>query len=372
MPQPIACPQEPTDGRHDVAERDLPAGTVPAPGVPAGRRPRPATLVDVAARAGVGRGTASRALNGSAAVSAELRAAVLQAADELDYHPNLAARSLRSRRSGSVALVVPETEDVVFADSFFSGILRGVNEEVTDAGLLLVLSILRTDAQRRQLERHAVDRHVDGVLLISAHDRDPLPAALLASGVPVVTAGRPAEGRLPSVDADNRGGARSATAHLLAAGRSCLTTVTGPLDMSAGTDRLAGWQDALRDAGRHVPAGAVEPADFTQDGGYRATRRLLERHPGLDAVFVASDLMAAGALQALREAGRRVPEDVAVVGFDDRPLARHLHPPLTTVRQPIEGIGRRMTQLLLGLLAGEGVAPEPVVLPTELVVRASG
>ncbi len=339
---------------------------------PAGRADRAVTLVDVATRAGVGRGTASRALTGAGAVSPTLREAVLRAAAELDYRPNLAARSLRSRRSDSVALVVPETEDRVFADSFFSGILRGVNSVLTDAGMLLVLSLPRTDAQRRQVERHAVDRHVDGVLLISAHDRDPLPAALLAAGVPVVTAGRPRYGSLPSVDVDNRGGAAAATTHLLASGRRRVATVTGPLDMSAGTDRLAGWRDALTAAG--LPAGEdlVRTADFTEEGGRLAVRDLLAHVKDLDAVFVASDLMAAGALEALRGAGRTVPGDVAVVGFDDRPLARHLSPPLTTVRQPIEEIGRRMTQLLLDQLHGDTVPDVPVVLPTHLVVRASG
>lgn len=334
-------------------------------------RPRPATLVDVAARAGVGRGTASRALTGSTAVSPAVREAVLRAADELDYRPNLAARSLRSRRSGSVALVVPETEDLVFTDSFFSGILRGVNAELTDAGLLLVLSLPRTDAQRHQVERHAVDGHVDGVILISAHDTDPLPAALLAAGVPVVTAGRPSTGTMPSVDVDNRGGARAATEHLIATGRRELTTITGPQDMSAGTDRVAGWHDAVTSAGLVVRPGHQADGEFTEEGGHRAMQRLLQLVPDLDGVFVASDLMAAGALAALREAGRDVPGDVGVVGFDDRPLARHLSPPLTTVRQPIEDLGRAATRLLLGLLAGQPAPEAPLVLPTHLVERAS-
>ena len=334
-------------------------------------RPRPPTLVDVATRAGVGRGTASRALTGSPAVSPGVRAAVLKAADELEYRPNLAARSLRSRRSGSVALVVPETEDLVFTDSFFSGILRGVNAALTDAGLLLVLSLPRTDAQRRQIERHAVDGHVDGVLLISAHDTDPLPAALLGAGVPVVTAGRPSDGTMPSVDVDNRGGARAATEHLLGTGRAVLTTVTGPQDMSAGTDRVAGWRDAVSAAGLPVGPHHLQGGEFTEEGGYRAMQRLLSAVPDLDGVFVASDLMAAGALAALREAGRDVPGDVSLVGFDDRPLARHLSPPLTTVRQPIEELGRAATRMLLGLLAGEPAPEAPLVLPTHLVVRGS-
>ncbi|MGJ7439914.1 LacI family DNA-binding transcriptional regulator [Aquipuribacter sp. MA13-6] len=334
-------------------------------------RPRPATLVDVATRAGVGRGTASRALTGSSAVSPAVRAAVLKAADELDYRPNLAARSLRSRRSGSVALVVPETEDVVFTDSFFSGILRGVNAELTDAGLLLVLSLPRTDAQRHQIQRHAVDGHVDGVILISAHDTDPLPAALLAAGVPVVTAGRPSAGTMPSVDVDNRGGARAATEHLIGTGRRVVTTITGPQDMSAGTDRVAGWRDAVTAAGLPTHPRHQADGEFTEEGGYRAMQRLLQEVPDLDGVFVASDLMAAGALTALREAGTAVPGDVGVVGFDDRPLARHLSPPLTTVCQPIEDLGRGATRLLLGLLAGEPPPEAPLVLPTHLVLRAS-
>ena len=176
---------------------------------------------------------------------------------------------------------------------------------------------------------------------------------------------------MPSVDVDNRGGASAATAHLVATGRQRVATVTGPLDMSAGTDRLAGWQDALLAAGRPAPSAWVRTGDFTEAGGYRATERLLAQVPDLDGLFVASDLMAAGALAALRAAGRDVPGDVAVVGFDDRPLARHLSPPLTTVRQPVEDLGRRLTQVLLGLLAGEAAPAEPVVLPTHLVVRDS-
>uniref|UniRef100_UPI000DF850CB LacI family DNA-binding transcriptional regulator n=1 Tax=Desertihabitans aurantiacus TaxID=2282477 RepID=UPI000DF850CB len=276
-------------------------------------------------------------------------------------------------RADSVALVVPETEDVVFTDSFFPEVLRAVSTELAIAGLQLVLSIPHGDAQREQLCRFAADRHVDGLLLISAHARDPLPAALLAAGVPLVTAGRSPLTGMSWVDVDNAGGARTAVEHLLGRGCRRVVTIAGPQDMSAGADRLAGWREALLAAG-HEPVTAMAAAgDFTKAHGEQAMHRLLARWPDLDGVFCASDLLAAGALETLRAAGRRVPDDVAVVGFDDRPLAQHLTPPLTTVRQPVGEIGRQMTRTLLGLLDAPGPAEATsVVLPTHLVRRGSG
>ena len=337
----------------------------------AASRARPPTIEEVAALAGVGRGTASRALSGAGAVSDAKRQAVLRAAEQLQYRPNRAAQSLRTRRSGAVALVVPEAEELVFGDTFFAGIIRGVSDEVAAAGLHLVLVMPRDDGDRLRLEQQATDGHVDGVLLISAHDADPLLGSLLAAGVPVVSAGRTVAADVCSVDADNRGGAEAATRHLLAAGRQRVATVCGPLDMSAGRDRQQGWADALTRAGLGPDEALVARGDFTEASGEAGAAELLARCSDLDALFVASDLMAAGALRALHGAGRRVPDDVAVVGFDDRPLARHLAPPLTTVSQPIEEIGRRMTGLLVALLRDQEPAERHVTLPTRLVVRAS-
>jgi DNA-binding LacI/PurR family transcriptional regulator len=167
---------------------------------------------------------------------------------------------------------------------------------------------------------------------------------------------------------DHAGGVDQAVRHLIGTGRRRIATIAGPQDMVAGIDRLAGYRDALRAAGlvEHVAVG-----DFTRESGIRAMRRLLTDDPELDAVFVASDMMAHGALQALKDAGRRVPQDVAVVGFDDFEISRLSDPPLTTVRQPIVDMGRTMARQMLGLVNDKHDVPDAVVLPTELVVRAS-
>jgi DNA-binding LacI/PurR family transcriptional regulator len=197
-----------------------------------------------------------------------------------------------------------------------------------------------------------------------------LPGALVRQGIPVVCSGRPMsppETPVPYVDVDHVGGVAKAVRHLLGRGRRRIATIAGPQDMIAGVDRLKGYRAALEEAGL---SGHAVFGDFTRDSGVRAMHELLSIDPDLDAVFVASDMMAHGALQALKEAGRRVPEDVAVIGFDDFDISRYSDPPLTTVRQPIVDMGRTMARQMLGLVHSDEV-PEAVVLPTELVVRQS-
>jgi DNA-binding LacI/PurR family transcriptional regulator len=223
---------------------------------------------------------------------------------------------------------------------------------------------------RGRLERYVTGGHVDGVLLASLHGDDPLPSTLERAGVPAVLVGRPpGEVAASYVDADNRGGARLAVDHLARRGRRRIATITGPQDMGVGQDRLDGYLDGLAAAG--LAGDLVEAGDFTEEGGAAAMARLLARPgPPVDAVFAASDLMAAGALRALRAAGRRVPDDVAVVGFEDSAVARYTQPPLTTVRQPIEEMGRQATRLLLAKVAGE-TGGMHLILDVDLVVRAS-
>lgn len=343
---------------------------------PGARSPGPPTLDQVAAAAGVSRSTASRAINGEARVSPATVEAVADAVRALGYSPNRAARSLVTRRTGSVALVVPETGSRIFSDPYFGEILDGVTRGLAASPLQLVILVATDPRDVGQMVRYLRHGQVDGALVVSHHRDDHLPEELSALGLPVVLGGRPVErdgalieGRIPYVDVDNRGGARLAGEHLTAIGRTRLGTVTGPLDMPAGVDRRDGWHDALAAAG--FDAGVEAEGDFTVDGGYAATERLFARHPDLDGVFVASDLMATGALQALRALGRRVPEDVAVVGFDDFVLAASAVPSLTTVHQPSAEVGLRMATILLDLLAGRPVPQQREVLPTRLVVRDS-
>lgn len=325
------------------------------------------TLEAVAARAGVSRATVSRVVNGSATVNPRIRTAVLRAVEELGYIPNSAARSLVTQRTGSIGLVVSEPPARVFSDDpFFLSVVRAVSQELEAADKQVVLMMPSTPAGQARVERYVAGRHVDGVILLSQHGADPLPAALLRTGVPVVSHGRPVStAKPPYCDADNVGGARAAVEHLLATGRRRIAAITGPPDMSAGLDRLAGYREVLSGTDRRSLAAL---GDFTRESGAAAMAQLLEDDPGLDAVFAANDLMAAGALHALRKAGRRVPDDVAVVGFDDIDAARYTDPPLTTVRQPVVEVARAAVRMLL--TGGEGPA-EPVVLPTELIVRDS-
>ncbi|MBO0871292.1 MAG: LacI family DNA-binding transcriptional regulator [Micromonosporaceae bacterium] len=328
------------------------------------------TLEGVAVRAGVSRATVSRVVNGSTTVAPEIRETVLRAVQELGYVPNQAARSLVTQRTNSMALVFPEAAARVFSDDeLFPGLVLGVSQELEAADQQLVLMMASSVASHSRIERYTTAGHVDGVMLASMHGADPMPMVLQRREIPVVVNGRAmGSSTVPYVDVDSRAGAAEAVRHLIDAGRTRIGTIAGPQDMVAGIDRLAGYRSVMRASHRRS---LVALGEFTRESGLVAMRQLLADEPDVDAVFVASDLMALGALRALAEAGRRVPDDVAVVGFDDFELARYADPPLTTVRQPIIELGRTLASQLLRLVAGEQIEPA-VVLPTSLVVRGSG
>jgi DNA-binding LacI/PurR family transcriptional regulator len=330
------------------------------------------TLDHVAELAGVSRATASRAINGSGLVSVQAREAVERAVARLSYAPNRAARSLVTRRTDTIAVVVSEPESRLFSDPFFRTMVHGIEVALGETELQLVLLLAQGPRQHGKVERYLRQGHVDGVILVSLHGANPLPRALTGARIPAVLFGRPRpRERLPSVDADNRGGAELATAHLLSQGRRKVATITGPLDMAAAEDRLDGYADALAAGGVRMRKGLIANGDFSHESGRRAMAALLRRHPDVDAVFAANDLMAVGALQALAAAGRLVPADVAVVGFDDMAEARSSEPPLTTVRQPLAAMTRAMTGLLLRCIDGTAAGDEHLVFPTRLVSRSS-
>jgi DNA-binding LacI/PurR family transcriptional regulator len=335
------------------------------------------TLDEVAARAGVGRGTVSRVVNGSPQVSPSAKAAVETAIRELGYIPNRAARALVTQRTDSVALVVSESEERVFGEPFFAGIIRGINSMLIETTFQLWLAMAQSKAERDRVEHHLTRQHVDGVLLMSLHGDDPLPKLMADRGLPVVLCGQPGGqvkivgDKMSCVDADNAGGAKAAVAHLIGQGRRKVAAIAGPQDMGVGVARLSGYRAALKAAKIPADESAVAYGDFSEASGATAMRTLLDRHPNLDAVFAASDLMAVGALRVLREYGRRVPQDVAVVGFEDSVIARQTEPALTTVHQPVEAMGREMARLLVSHIRGEDVPAPLVVLDTHLVVRAS-
>ncbi|MFC8506500.1 LacI family DNA-binding transcriptional regulator [Streptomyces sp. NPDC057411] len=336
--------------------------------VPAGRP----TLEEVAARAGVSRATVSRVVNGGAGVREALVEKVRKAVDELGYVPNHAARTLVTRRNGAVAVIIAEPEFRIFSDPFFERQIRGISRELTAHDAQLVLLWVEDSGDHERIARYLGGGHVDGALAFSLHDDDELPAIVRDARVPTVFGGRPGwtgpDGgfEVPFVDCDNRGGARAAVRHLRSLGRHRIAHIAGPRDQTSALDRLHGYRDELPDG----EADLIADGDFTRESGARAMGALLERRPDLDALFAANDLMAAGALGVLRERGVRVPQDVAVVGFDDMPaVAESTSPPLTTVRQEIEGMGRLMVRQLMRMLDGERV--EPLITPTELVRRAT-
>ena len=233
-------------------------------------------------------------------MSPAARRGVEAAIEQLGYVPNRAARSLVTRRSESFGLVITEPTGRLFSDPFFPRVLRGISLELTARDLQLVLLMPNSPADVRRTGDYLSAGHVDGAVLVSLHGDDPLPSRLSKAGIPLVLVGRPPRGIVASyVDVDNRQGARSAVEHLIAGGRQVIATITGPTDMPAGTDRLAGYRDAIAEAGLTADPGLEARGDFTQASGVEAMTALLAARPDIDAVFAASDLMAAGALSVL-------------------------------------------------------------------------
>lgn len=338
-----------------------------------GGRRRP-TLEMVAERAGVGRGTVSRVINGSAQVSPRTREAVHNAIAELGYSPNQAARTLVTRRTDTIALVVSEPRDRLFSDPFFADIIRGVSSVLHERDLQLVLTTARTEGEHQRVGDYLSGFHVDGALLVSLHRDNPLSERLAAAGLPVVHGGRPHSPEQPApfcVDIDNVGGAKEAVRYLLEKGYRRVGTVTGPLDMNAGVERLRGFQQIMAEAGREIDDRLVAQGDFSVEGGAEAMERLLAGGGEPDAIFVASDMMAIGGLRVLRSHGLRVPDDVALVGYDDTLMAQHSDPALTTVHQPTVQMGQEMARLLVDVAIPRTAESETVILQTHLVLRES-
>jgi DNA-binding LacI/PurR family transcriptional regulator len=365
-----------------VPDPSRPAGARPAGDSPAVPAPHPKsrgaarramrrgpTIDDVAQRAGVSRGTVSRVLNGARYVSPGSREAVCRAMRETGYVTNQSARSLVTRRTNAVAFIVSEPQERLFEDPNSSALLHACTQELATRDAHLVLMLAAGDENRDRVLRYVTAGHVDGALLVSTHRGDPVARRLSLARVPVVSCGRPLDVDRPIryVAADDRGGAHQMVEHLRGLGRARIATITGPLDTPGGIERLAGYRDVL---GPDVPDRMIaSAADWSHAAGVTAMTRLLETAPDLDAVFVASDLLATGALAVLRRAGRGVPHEVAVGGFDDSPVAVTTDPALTTVRQPLDLVGRHMVRVLHELLDGESAVN--IVVPTELIRRDS-
>jgi DNA-binding LacI/PurR family transcriptional regulator len=338
----------------------------------AARRADAKTLEAVALAAGVSRATVSRVVNGSSRVTPATRRVVERAIRRLGYVPNRAARSLVTRRTDSVGLVIPEPTTKLFGDPFFPRLIRGINSVLGEADHILVLLTPQSAHDEERLGRYLVSGHLDGAMLVSLHGADPLPAFLAERGIPIVVGGRPSLGlAVDIVDVDNVQGALQAVRHLIGLGRRRIVTVTGPLDMAPAQDRLTGYRNALAEAGISRDPSLELAGDFEHGAAREAVERFMAAGGKFDALFAASDTMALGAMSAIRRVGLRIPQDIAVVGYDDSALALSSDPPLSSVRQPIEEMGREMARALLTQLGASRQVARSVVLATELVVRGS-
>lgn len=334
-------------------------------GTPLTKRP---TITDVATTAGVSKGTVSRYLNGRQWVSTESGDAVRAAIEQLGYVPNSAARNLAKDRTNTVALIFCEPTRMLSQNAIFVELLVTVTRELAEQGIAAFLMFADQDNLKPGVIAYLRGRHVDGAIMLSASSDDDFVDALIATGVPMVGAGPVTSARVtevPFVGVDDAMGSRQAVDHLIATGHRRIGVVTGELATPGALLRSQAAQTALTQAG--LEPWAVEAEGYSVEAGMAATAAILRAHPHLDALYVASDVLAIGALRVLRERGLRVPQDVAVVGFDDIPPAATLDPPLTTIAT-IED-GRSPVRLLLAMLEGKNV--ESVVLPTRLVSRAS-
>ncbi|NQX17392.1 LacI family DNA-binding transcriptional regulator [Rathayibacter sp. VKM Ac-2857] len=331
--------------------------------------PAAPTLEAVAALAGVSRATVSRVVNDSPKVKAEAQAAVRLAIEQLGYVPNRAARSLASRRTQVLALLVPESIGKVFGDPFLAAVVQGAATRLAATDYMLNI-VIASEATPDKTRRYLLGGNVDGALVVSHHSGDHSYARIGAS-VPLVFGGRPLsldDHDSHFVDVDNVGAARQVTEHLLGLGRRAPAMIASRQDMPGAIDRLAGWRATVESAG--LDASLVEIGDYSPRDGAEAMRRLLDSGRPVDAVFASNDQMASGALAVLRERGLSVPGDVALAGFDGDYSSEAAEPPITTVRQPAAGLGDAMAEVLVRLLAGDDV-PRATLLPTELLIRGS-
>jgi LacI family transcriptional regulator len=332
-------------------------------------------LEQVAELAGVSRSTVSRVVNGQTGVRPDVRRRVRQVIEETGYQPNMAARALAAGHAGIIGLVIPSAVASLFADPYFPRLIQGISDGANVHDQTLTLFVFHSPLEEEKLNaRLSQAGFLDGVIIASSHFNDPLIPHLLESETPFIVVGR--QDQFPQasfVDVDNFNGAYAATSHLLRLGYRRVAHISGPLDMVAGVDRLGGYHTALTDRGRAAEPDLVTHGDFSRAGGYIAMQRLLHLPPEErpDAVFVASDQMALGAWQAMREAGLDAPADVALVGYDDLLPADGELPGLTTIRQPVRRTGAAAVDALMDIIVNGLNPPRRVILDTHLVIRES-
>jgi LacI family transcriptional regulator len=329
------------------------------------------TLEDIAKQAGVSRSTVSRVVNDDPNVRETVRRRVQEVIQLTGYHPHAAARTLASHRSWMIGLVLPRSVNSFFTDPYFPSLTQGVaqacNQYNYTLGLFLVASKEDEDKIFPRVSRRGL---LDGILVQEGEVGNQLIERLTNSNMPLVIAGRPHHASNVSyIDVDNVSAAYHAVRHLIGLGYKRIGTITGTARRTESIDRKKGYGKALAEQGLALDEALIAGGDFTEAGGYHAMQELLPARP--DAIFAASDIMAVGGMRAVREAGLRIPEDVAFVGFDDLSIATLVHPQLTTVRQPIDQFGIKAVEMLIDLIEN-GVKPaRRLIIDTELIVRES-
>ena len=329
--------------------------------------PRP-TYTVIAKAAGVSEATVSRVLNGDESVHPDRAKRVLEAVEKLGYRKNRVASALASGRSGLIAVVIDDDLSV-FSDPFWGTVTSGVSRVLSENGIHTVLMVSPVGSVDGGVAHYLKSGEVDGAIFFVLHS-DALVNNLKKIGMPMVIAGTPHSSLdIPFVDTDNFGGAYAGTKHLINQGCQKVAIITGDIGTTAAKQRLDGYLQAFRETGKVPAKGLICEGDYSLSSGMEHTMNLLEQHPDLDGIFASNDLMAAGAVTVLQDMGKRVPEDVKVVGFDDALIAQTTRPALTTVRQDVVALGEAAGTLMIAQLNGEDV--QPIITTTELIIRGS-
>jgi LacI family transcriptional regulator len=329
------------------------------------------TLEDIAKRAGVSRSTVSRVINSQQYVRQDVRERVLRVIEETGFHPNIAARALASQRSWMIGLVLPRSVSSFFGDPYFPRLTQGIAQACNRHNITLGLFLVSTPEDENKLfPRISRKGFLDGMLVQSGEMNDQLNERLVNLTVPIVVLGRPFQtNEVSYIDVDNVKASFDAVTHLIRQGRRNVGTITGPTSSTVGLDRKEGYLRAMLEHGLELNSSLIMESDFTEAGGYLAMQELLVAKP--DAIFAASDIMALGAMRAVHDAGLRVPEDIAFVGFDDLPFASLSQPALTTVHQPISKFGEKAVDILMELIENGTKPSRRIIMDTELVIRDS-
>ncbi|MBP8250926.1 MAG: LacI family DNA-binding transcriptional regulator [Herpetosiphon sp.] len=331
------------------------------------------TIEEIAQLADVSRSTVSRVLNEHPSVRPHVRERVLQVIQEQGYAPDAAARSLARRRSNIIGLVIPRSVAETFSDPFFGPVVHKLTEACMHHNYFLMLAMVTSDIEHDFYRQIVRSRHFDGVIMLSSDIDDPILPLMMKDNIPLVLfGGHPYLTQLSWVDVNQREGARLAVQHLVGLGHRRIAHITGLITMAAAQDRRDGYKQAVSEAGLVLRPDYIVEGDWSQRSGYLATNILLQRPNPPTAIFIGNDSMCMGAIQAINEAGLKIPQDISLVGFDDLPtFAQYTSPRLTTIRQPIGDLAHQCVKLLLDQLAQDMPTPRHTIISPELVIRDS-